>query len=303
MLDRSASSLCCACWLLASAALAQPPPARTPGPRDVGEVVVQGAAQAPRTPETFARAVEKFVHDEGRPGPLGQISRWARPVCPVTQGLSPALDDFVTRRIQEIAARVGAGSPADCRGGDDILVVFTTAPDQLMNDVRRHHEALLGFHYVGETKALAAFEPPMKSWYVTMTVAPGFINIDSANGRLLPNYGASHFPPPMKSEFVFALVVIDANLIEGQTIGAVADRVAMLALSKPAPRSGCSALPSVMDLLDPRCPASGSGEGLSPYDEAYLKDLYAYHASEIMAFERASIRKHMIADTGPAPGR
>jgi hypothetical protein len=299
MLHRSV--LICAIWLIAGAALAQPAPTGSspakPQPPDVGEVVVQG--HEPMTPKSFADAVGKFVHDEGRPGPLGQISRWAKPVCPVAEGLTPALDDFVAKRIEDVATRVGVPGQGDCQDGADVLVVFTTEPDQLMADVRNHHETLLGFHYVGETRSLAAFEPPMKSWYVTMTVAPGFTNVDSANGRLLPNYGASHFPPPMKSELVFVLVVVDSNLLEGQAIGPVADKIAMLALSKPATRDGCSSLPSIMDLLDPKCPSGASAEGLSTYDEAYLKALYAYHSSEIMYFERQAIRKRMVDDAGP----
>ncbi|HEY5409187.1 MAG TPA: hypothetical protein VIJ94_00545 [Caulobacteraceae bacterium] len=138
----------------------------------------------------------------------------------------------------------------------------------------------------------------MKIWYVTMTISGDFRHIDRAYGRLLPN-GFTHFPPPMKSEFAFALVVVDAKLLEGQAIAPVADRIAMLVLSKPAPRDGCSPLPSVMDVLEPKCPSAGSAEGLTAYDEAFLKALYAYEGSEIRYFERGSIAKGIIKDAGP----
>ena len=266
----------------------------------IGEVVVTG--HATKAPDTFVRTVEKFVHDQGRPGPFGQISRWRRPVCPLTQGLKPEFNDFVTRRIKEIAAQVGAPGSGDCQKGVNVLVAFTTDPDRLMADVRDHHEGLLGFHYIGQTRSLAAFQSPMKSWYVTLTTIAGsdFVMLDQAYAPG-PPAGGSHIPLPLRSEFAFALVVVDSKLLEGQAIGPVTDRIAFLTLSKPAARDGCSAIPSVMDVLDPSCPSRGSTQGLTGYDEAYLKALYAYTGDEIMAFERRSIRKHIISQTSLTP--
>ncbi len=242
------------------------------------------------------------MHDSGRPGPIGQISRWGQPVCPLTEGLAPAFNDFVTKRIREVAARVGAPSTGDCGRDVNVLVAFTAMPDQLMADVREHHQALLGFHYVGETKSLAAFQPPMKSWYVTMTRVPGgdFAMFDRAYAPRPPGGTGSHIPPPLKSEFAFALVVVDSSLLEGQEIGPVADKVAMLVLSKPAARDGCSSLPTVMDLLEPTCPSGGSQQGLTAYDEAYLRALYAYKGDERRSFERRSIARRVVERTGSA---
>jgi hypothetical protein len=111
MLSRFAPALSCAAWLAAGVATAQPASPTAPAASPTaGDVVVRG--HAPTTPETFAKSVEKFVHDWGRPGPIGQISRWAKPVCPLTDGLTPGFNDFVTQRIKEVASRVGAPAPA-----------------------------------------------------------------------------------------------------------------------------------------------------------------------------------------------
>jgi hypothetical protein len=281
------------------ASLAQPAPAK-PGSTTVGEVVVQGRTPI-TTPKAFAKAIDTFVREEGRPGPHGQVSRWRQPICPLTAGLTHGFDEFVNKRILEIAARVGAPGPSDCsKTGVNLLVVFTTKPDELMADVARHHEAMLGYHFVGETKSLAAFEPPMKSWYVTVTESNGAKMVDSAYGRFEPDWGASHFPPPMQSEFAFGFIVVDANLLEGRAIGQVADRVAMLALSKPTPHDGCSPLPTILDAMDPKCPTGGSTEALTSYDESFLKALYAYKGSELRGFEREAIRKKMLKEAGPS---
>ena len=295
-------ALPCAAWLLASAAFAQsaPPPVAPADSTIVGQVVVQG--RSPQGRETFEKAVTRFLHDMGRPGPIGQVSRWDQQVCPIAAGLTEAMDRFVNDRIRRTAARVGAPGSGDCGKGANVMVVFTTRPDQLMADVRRRHEGMLGYHYVGETRSLAEFQPPMKSWYVTRTTIAGgdFATLDQAYAPAPPQ-GGSRIPPPLESQFVFVLVVVDANLLEGQAIGPVADRIAMLALSRPAPHDGCSALPSVMDLLEPGCTSNGGAEGLTSYDEAYLKALYAYKGSEIRYFERRSMARTIISQTSVAP--
>jgi hypothetical protein len=253
------------------------------------------------TPESFEEAVTKFVRDLGRPGPVNQISRWGEPVCPTTEGLSPGFNDFVSERIREVAARVGAPGPGDCAGGANVSVMFTTKPDRLMTHVRKHHAGLLGFHHIGERKSLAAFQPPMKSWYVTMTTVPGqFASIDHAYGPGVPGGTGSRIRLPYKSRFALVLVVVDADLIEGQAIGPVADKIAMLVLSRPAPRGGCSSLPSILDFLEPACPSGEAAQSLTAYDEAYLKALYAFDRDELKGYMRDTVRDYITENAGPS---
>ena len=305
---RNALAAAFAAWLIAAAAPAQPasPADGASGSTTVAPVVVQG--RSPQAQKAFDEAVKGFLHDMGRPGPIGQISRWAEPVCPIVAGLTPAMDRFVDDRIREVATRVGAPGPADCGKGGNVMVIFTTQPGQLMTDIREHHEGMLGYHFVGETRSLAAFQPPMKSWYVTATRTPaaGTMMIDAAYAPGPPGGSGSRIPLEYRSEFAFATIVADANRLEGQQIGAVADRIAMLVLSRPAPREGCSALPSILDFLDPACPSGVSREGLTAYDEAYLQALYAYRGSELRSVQRRAMASTVASRTGaalPAPAR
>ncbi len=304
--------LSCAVWLAAGAAVAQPTPpasvsvqAPPSNSTEVSGIVVQ--SRASKTNKAFEMAVGKLVHDLGQPGPIGQIARWREPVCPKVMGLTQSFDDFVSQRIKDVAARVGAPSALACREFN-VLVMFTTEPQKLMNDVRDRHPALLGYHFIGERKALATFRGPVQSWYVTATsMKTGIKNyrtarqIDVANAPGPPTGTGSHIPPEFTSEFALELVVIDANQLEGQAIGPVADKISMLVLSKPAERDTqgeCSPLPSVMDVLDAKCPSAGSIDGLTAYDEAFLKGLYAYEGSELRAFERAKIAERITEESG-----
>lgn len=257
----------------------------------------------------FDDAATQFVKDNGQPGMVRQLSRWTRSVCPETFGLQKDLNAYISQRIRTLAKDVGATGPVKCTG-DNVLIVFTIHPDAVMADVRDHHTILLGPHYINETRQLAAFQPPMKSWYVTVTGVPVYVSsnksapelrtFDDAYGKEQPDCTGIRECTlekmrTMKSEFVFALIVVDSGRIVGQPIGAIADKVAMEVLTRPGQRNGCSALPSVVDVLDPACPSSRSTRGLTAYDKAYLKALYAPHDTEILYYERERISRAIQA--------
>lgn len=264
------------------------------------DIVVTG--EKPMSTKEFDEAARTFVNNLGRRGPMiRQISRWGETICPIVSGLSKDFNQFVAIRIREVATHVGAPD-GPCSEVANTLVIFTTRPDQVMADVRDNHRGWLGYHFAGERKSLAAFQPPMKSWYVTKTLIPGsYEAIDHAYGSSPPTGTGSHIRPRYQSRFAFALVVVDSSLLEGQAIDAVADKIAMLVLSAPTPRQGCSALPSVLDFLEPDCSSNRAVEGLTSYDEAFLKGLYAFDRNERTSLMREGLRAS-VAGAANRPG-
>src|SRR5690348_10150458 len=97
-----------ASWLLvglmwASCAAAQAPESpETPLPS------VTVIAPRPPTPQELAgTAVPDFVRMHARVVVVtGQLARWRTAICPVTEGLSPAFNDFISARILAVAASV-----------------------------------------------------------------------------------------------------------------------------------------------------------------------------------------------------
>jgi hypothetical protein len=69
-----------------------------------------------------------------------------------------------------------------------------------------------------------------------------------------------------------ATVVVDNSKIVGMPLGAVADYIAMLALSQTQAFETCQPLSSIVNLMTPGCDAKPSE--LSESDTAYLKALY-----------------------------
>ncbi len=256
--------------------------------------------------EKLPAMVNRFVEAHSASSRIGQLSRWGDPVCPQTGGLSPALDAYVTARVKAVASSVGA--PTDkhpnrsfaCK--PNLLIVFTTTPQALMDDVRRHHPQMLGFHYAAQAERLAHVERPFQAWYMTGTTSEGGLpEPDDEFHRLPPGTAGSRLTVHLESRIMAVLVVVDSSKIVGHQIGAISDNVTMLSLARGVPPKGCSELPTIVDFLNPDCPSLSDPTGLSAYDVAYLKGLYATNPQQIARFQQGDIGERILRDMKTAP--
>ena len=257
--------------------------------------------QAPKLPpEKLPEMVNRFVGAHSTVSRINHLSRWARVICPQTFGLAPQLNAFVTARVKAVAVSVGAPTAEACE--TNALIVFTTAPQALMDDVRENHSRVLGFHYFAQAKRLATVSRPIQAWYMTGT--GGKHQEPELDDEFLPMPGGaagSRLSDGLTSKFVAVLVIVDSAKVAGHEIGAVADDVAMQSLAHSPPSKGCSELPTVLDLLNPTCPAAADPQGLTPYDLAYLKGLYAVEPTEYYAAQRSEIGSRILSELAKAP--
>jgi hypothetical protein len=260
-----------------------------------------------REQEKLPTLVNRFVDAHSAVSRIDQLSRWAGPVCPQTGGLTAPFDAYVSARVKAVAASVGA--PADkhpnrnfpCK--PNLLIVFTTTPQTLMDNVRRRHPQMLGFHYAAQAQRLALVDHPIQAWYMTGTKAEGdSVEPDDEFHRTPGGSAGSRLSARLESQFIGVLVVVDANKIVGHQIGAIADDVAMLSLAHATQVKGCSALPTVLDFLNPDCPANADPAGLTPYDVAYLKGLYSIDPREYLAAQRSEIGSRILREITPQAG-
>jgi hypothetical protein len=268
-----------------------------PGATVEGVTVTAPQKDADQLPDRVFR----FVQAHGVPGRIDQLSRWAAPLCPKTEGLPPAFNAFVSARVSQVARAVGVpaarGRPRNFACRTNVLVVFTTQPQTLMDNVRKEHPQMLGFHYAAQAQRLAVFNGPAQAWYMTGTSGRGGVpQADTEFGAVPGGQAGSRLSVRLTSQFMGVLVVVDSNRIVGRQIGAIADQAAMLALARAAPGGGCSSLPTILDALNPDCGAArGLGE-MSVYDVAYLKGLYSVDPEEFLSAQRSEIGSHMMRD-------
>ena len=284
------------CLMLARGALAQSDASSSSAQKPPETVIVTGQ----RAAEDIDTIVSQFVDLHAAPNrKTGQYMRDdVGPICPLTLGLPPAFDAFVTARLLAVAAKVGAktGDAGNCRANVEIF--FTVEPEQVVQSLSdRTRGAILGVHYVHETRHLLEVTHPIQAWYVTGTRydqnATVPVSTTSQNGTTqgaddrtpaidapyhnVPDRVAMGSRIPMRrvSAIANVLVVADIRQVAGRDIGPVSDYITMLALSEPASLDACNALPSILDLMAAGCDARARPAALTDSDMAYLKALYA----------------------------
>jgi hypothetical protein len=149
-------------------AFAQPAPAGQP--RLVGGLPVESVTVVGIKPSQ--ETIKNFVEKRAAPTPvLNKMARWDLRVCPITTGLGNTYAKYITQRIRDVATAVGARVNADPDCRPNIEVVFTTAPQGLLDNVRKTQPMLLGYHYNDrEADQLATVTHPIQAWYATETI-------------------------------------------------------------------------------------------------------------------------------------
>lgn len=263
----------------------------------------------------------------------GRLARWTRRMCPQTVGLAPRYGKFVAQRIRDIAGAVGAPLDPDLSCRPNVEVIFTTAPQGLLDNVRKSRPVLLGYHQtIAQGEALASVVHPIQAWYTTESVdidgsrlvdngrcgfdttvtvgAPDFSSQDMQTGSAtaalsLPCAVVLHSSgfrarDGLASGLFNVLIVAEPSKLYDREIGSLADYIAMLALSQPASQDACQELPSISNLLAPGCTAAASH--ITDGDLAYLKGLYKMPDGIGLAPQinqlRYQMKKVLVTDKG-----
>ena len=263
---------------------------------------------------TGARArdeqIKSFVESRATPTfRLGKVARWDAGICPTAMGLKPAFLKFIVQRVKDIAVRVGAPvSPVtDCRSNMEI--VFTTKPQGLLDDIRQHHPAYLGYYDNGDqADHLATVSHSIQAWYTIATIdMRGRVYIDSrkAEGACIdincpnnPDVSGTRLNSGLRSGLYHVIVVADPDRLVDHEIGTLADYIAMLALAQPRALDDCEPLPTVLNLLAPGCAGAAQIQAISDSDIGYLRGLYHMSAEGTLRDQEDEIAYQMKQTLG-----
>jgi hypothetical protein len=276
---------------------------------------------APR-PATEA-VIKDFVKSYAQPSAaLGKLAKWRSGICPTATGLPPQYNTFVTQRIKEVAALVGApiNSHESCKINID--VVFTLKPQELLNNIRERHPILLGYHDTSQSQKIATVSHPMQAWYTTQTEdLSGIRNVDfqQNNSGVEMNMSDLGYPGQtlflanareeriegsrigdrLRTEFYHVVLVADLNHLAGYELGALADYITWLALAQTQSRDACNEASSITNLLASSCAADSRPNALSQFDLAYLRSLYATNAADSLYSQQSTIEFKMAKELSP----
>jgi len=303
-------------WLFVPAS-AQETAAPAPASAHPSSTVVTGVTiTAPRysgasVPDPVLRA---FVRSRSVPAQIGQLARWRREVCPRTVGLPQKFDDYIDKRIKEVAAKVGAPTKLSGSCLMNIVIVFTPEPQRLLDDVRNNNAPVFGFHYPAQLRRITTFKHAIQAWYTTATrgdhgqvgvnMSHGGVWLDDPRSSMPSGLLGSRLSTGLASEFAGVLIVADWNKVSDRSIGSVADYIALLALSDTPVTDACGEMPSITDLLASACNADPAPDALTSADLAYLNALYATNLKDVMSEEQNEIVDRMQQRmTGKSPDR
>lgn len=297
---------------LAAAVLlaAAPASATQSGPAPAPSSNVSGVTvTAPLKPNSLVDPTNQFVRGHLPESTFSeQYPRFRDAVCVKVQGLPTEFDDFIAKRIVEVAAEVHAPIAKAARCAPNVRVIFTTQPQALLTDIAKRKDILLGFYWNDrDLKRLATFSRPIGAWYVTRTrddSGRSKLEIHDPTDYLDPRVGraGSRLSNGMSSELVHSLILADANKVSDAKIGTIADYVAVLALARWRGLERCNSTPTILNRMADGCDADTAPEAATPADLALLKGLYSVDPRESGSQQRATIASRMRAASDPASG-
>jgi hypothetical protein len=287
---------CAVLTLPVVAASAQTPPAL---PR---EDVTVTATKARELLDKFAKALTIQTKVTGK------IARWETAICPSVIGQKPEFTRFITERLQAIAAAAGTPVNASPTCTANIQIIFTTTPQQLLDQVRKDDPDYLGYATTSDQREkLATVTRPVQAWYTTETIdVDGVHRMDSGrklgNGVTMANFSAFAMPSsagvnrdPIDLPYAFYTRTTGNHIDNGL-------RTSMLALTQLSSLDACQELPSIVNLMAKDC--DQKIEGMTATDLAYLRGLYKMDGDKSYIFQQDEIADVMEGTVaGPSPSK
>lgn len=245
------------------------------------------------------------------------LARWRggmQSICPLTVGLEPGYNAFVTARLRALAAYVGAPVDANPQCKDNVQILFTSDPKQGMEEVMKWATApsTFGIRYSGGKRDLLAYrsDHAIQGWYITTRGGPIVLNTDVA----LVGLDVSPVWPQISQKYSgnnplgsrlgggsgsrigigTVILIVDTTKIGGYAIGTIADYLAMLTLSVVQSPDHCDPLPSILDLMSSSCGRREMPTSITAGDLAFLKALYYRNTGLGHSLSRAAIQDNML---------
>lgn len=278
------------------------------------------AASPPTAQELAGDGLSQFVVHHAtvhyfNTGTEGNLARWRgglQSICPLTAGLSPAYDAFVTARLRALATYVGAPVESDPKCKTNVQIIFTTNPEASMDGVFKWATVYFRNRYSGGMRNLIKFrsDHAIQGWY--MTTSGGSIVLNSDVGlvhlNVLPvwpqitqNYVSSnHLGSRVSgasgsgSGIGIVILIVDTTKVAGYTIGTIADYLSMLTLSVVQTPDHCDPLPSILDLMSSTCGTREAPTAITAGDLAFLKALYYHNTGLGPSLSRDEIQSNML---------
>jgi hypothetical protein len=273
---RLAGRVAAAALLFAATSAAADSPDAPPSPTPEHDVVVTG--QAPRAARE--RQLHAFVQRVPTLNNGENLARWVAPACPVVAGMTEEQGEYVLLRLFQVARAAGAPVIEDGRCEANVYIIATADPEGLLKAWALRSPAIFASTPAPVASDLERTSRPVRVWY------NAHVDRQTTNGNspfaVLPGKEGLPVIPHaidtrLHSNAPYALgsafIVIDSPRVAGVKVGALADYIAMAALTQLQPDAENGDAPSILSLFAAR-EGSDPPDGLTAWDTAFLHALY-----------------------------
>ena len=270
--------------------------AARPGAGDGRDIVVTGTPDR-RAAATFVETVT--VETEG------QVARFAAPVCPRILGLPADYAATVAQRLRDVARAAGA-AVAGTGCTPNILVVVAADGLEAAQALHKTRPRLFDGLTPRRIEALTRGGDAARAWQVVEMrgrdgrEAEAIDAIASAggpprfvkDGHVLQSSLNSRIGLPTRQDLALSVLLVDLDAIAGRSLRQFADYAAMRTLARTrAPAGGRS---TILALFEP----GPAPPGITRWDLAYLKGLYATEAGASADLQRLRIARAIRSAAG-----
>jgi hypothetical protein len=222
-----------------------------------------------------------------------QLARWNRRVCPGMVGLRPSYTQLVLDQIARRAVDVGLGV-GDPGCAANIIIIVSMDPDAIARGLLDNYKRRLGYYQEtgvrtrgrSAMKAFVESPAPVRWWHVNNTLTAdgkkpsqpvnpaSFNKLDQVPIVSLGSSGTSLAARTTRQDFALALVVVDGRRLQGVSLTALADYLAMASLAQVDPGADTSSYRSVLNLFNQSSDGRPAPAAMTDWDIAYLRGVY-----------------------------
>jgi len=242
-------------------------------PTDLQDIVVEGRRLEDLT--------EQFVDEVGQPARGRGLARWRDGVCVGVVNLQGEMAHYIADRVSTVAQDLGlsAGQPG-CH--PSVLIIATVDANAFTEAFVARRPRLFVVGGAGMDlgrRALRHFETterPVRWWNVSAPTDSdtGDIAVRMPGDEYAPVIAtrqATRFSTQIVDDTKRVFIIIDVDKINGVNLVQLGDYLAMVTLAQINPDADTSGYATVLNLFDD----PERTEGLTNWDMAYLKGLYA----------------------------
>lgn len=279
----SASFLMVLCAVSTGAAQA----AEAAAPEEEQALVNEKVVVTARKPEETANYVAQVT---APPFGTEQLARWDDRICVGVSGVREEQAQFLADRVSQRAVEIGlrTGKPG-CT--PDITILVTSEPESLIGAMQENYANLFAVSNEKRVGTLgnAAFEQfkaeerPVRWWHVSETRGADGSRIagearqgvtDGVTGAPTVRSEGSRLRSATRQDLNRAIIVVDANMVQGVSMDSLGDYIAFVALMQADPNGNTTGINTIMNLF-----RSDIGEAratqLTDWDKDFLRALYS----------------------------